>query len=113
MAEQKTTKIVYEQPEVNLFELLESRRMEAQNQVETLHKRIGQLRDELYEEVAQSHKEIMHEIKEMKEESKAHHEKMDERLNSLERWKWIVVGGASAIGFLVALATDIFSAFSG
>ena len=109
MAEQKSTKFVYEQPEINLFDLLESRRVEAQDQVETLHKRIGALRDELYEEVATSHKEIMKEIKEMKEESKAHHEKMDERLNSLERWKWIVVGGASAIGFLVALATDVLN----
>lgn len=113
MAEDKTTKIVYEQPEINLFQLLESRRVEAQNQVETLHKRIGDLRDELYEEVASSHKEIMKEIKEMKEESKAHHEKMDERLNSLERWKWVVVGGASVVGFLVAIATDIFSAIGG
>jgi predicted RNA-binding protein with PIN domain len=86
--------------------------VEAQDQVETLHKRIGALRDELYEEVASSHKEIMKEIKEMKEESKAHHEKMDERLMSLERWKWIVVGGASAIGFLVALATDVISIIS-
>jgi hypothetical protein len=110
MAEQqRTTKIVYEQPDINLFDLLESRRIEASEQVETLHKRIGSLRDELYEEVASSHKEIMKEIKEMKEESKAHHEKMDDRLNSLERWKWIVVGGASAIGCLVAIATDVLS----
>ena len=99
-------------PNINLFDLLESRRVEAQDQYETLHKRIGALRDELYEEVASSHKEIMKEIKEMKEESKQHHEKMDERLNSLERWKWIVVGGASAIGFLVAIATDIISFLS-
>lgn len=112
MAEPKTTKIVYEQPEINIFELLEARRVEAQDQYETLHKRIGALRDELYEEVATSHKEIMHEIREMKEESKMHHEKMDDRLNSLERWKWIVVGGASAVGFLVALATDLFKLVS-
>ena len=102
MADQKLTKFVYEQPDINLFELLESRRVEAQEQYETLHKRIGSLRDELYEEVASSHKEIMKEIKEMKEESKSHHEKMDERLSELERWKWVVVGGACALGFFVA-----------
>jgi len=110
--DRKSTKIVYEQPEINLFDLLETRRVEAQDQIETLHKRIGALRDELYEEVASSHKEIMKEIREMKQESKDHHEKMDERLNSLERWKWIVVGGASVIGFLVAIATDILSLFT-
>lgn len=112
MATERRSNIVYEQPEINLFELLETRRVEAQHQMETLHKRIGDLRDELYEEVASSHKEIMKEIREMKEESKTHHEKMDARLHDLERWKWVVVGGGTAIGFLVALATDLFSAFS-
>jgi len=98
--------------DINLFELLESRRIEAQDQYETLHKRIGALRDELYEEVASSHKEIMKEIKEMKEESKVHHERMDQRLTELERWKWVVVGGATAIGFLVAIATDLLGFFA-
>jgi len=111
MAEQKSTKFIYEQPDINLFDLLESRRVEAQEQYETLHKRIGSLRDELYEEVASSHKEIMKEIKEMKEESKAHHDKMDDRLSELERWKWVVVGGACIIGFFIA-QMDIGSFFS-
>lgn len=111
MADQSKTKFIYEQPDINLFELLESRRVEAQEQYETLHKRIGALRDELHEEVASSHKEIMKEIKEMKEESKAHHNKMDERLSELERWKWVVVGGACAIGFFLA-HMDISALFS-
>jgi hypothetical protein len=112
MSDSKSTKFVYEQPDINLFDLLESRRIEAQEQVETLHKRIGALRDELYNEVAESHKEIMREIREMKEESKAHHEKMDQRLSELERWRWVVIGGATTIGVLVAFATDLFSIFS-
>jgi len=85
-----------------VLRLLESRRVEAQEQYETLHKRIGALRDELYEEVASSHKEIMKEIKEMKEESKTHHEKMDKRLQELEKWKWFVIGIATAAGFALA-----------
>ena len=98
--------------EVNLFDLMEKRRLEQQEADAILHKRITELKDELMEEVASSHKEIMKEIKEMKEESKIHHEKMDARLSELERWKWVVVGGASAIGFLVALATDLMGLLS-
>lgn len=101
------TRVVYDPNEVNIFQLLEDRRVEAQRQTEMLHKRIGDLRDELYEEVNTSHKEIMREIREMKEESKAHHEKMEERLSSLERWKWIVIGGSGAVGFIIALGMDI------
>ena len=111
MAQNQNPKFVYDPTEINLFQLLESRRVEAQEQYETLHKRIGSLRDELYEEVASSHKEIMKEIKEMKEESKAHHDKMDARLSELERWKWVVVGGACALGFFIA-HMDIGAFFS-
>lgn len=110
MAENRSQpKFVYDPTEINLFQLLEDRRVEAQRQTEMLHKRIGDLRDELYEEVASSHKEIMHEIREMKEESKKHHDKMEERLTSLERWKWIVIGGSASIGFVIALGMDIMS----
>lgn len=113
MAEsQKTTKFVYEQPDINLFELLESRRVEAQEQYETLHKRIGALRDELYEEVASSHKEIMNEIKELREEQRCHARDMDERLTSLERWKWVLVGGGATVGFLLAVGMEFASFLS-
>jgi hypothetical protein len=98
--------------DLNLFQLLESRRVEAQEHYNTLHSRIGALRDELYEEVASSHKEIMKEIKEMKEESKIHHEKMDQRLSELERWKWFVIGIATTAGFVLAqlpVVKDFFS----
>ena len=44
----------------------------------------------------------MKEIKEMKEESKVHHEKMDQRLTELERWKWFVIGIATTAGFVIA-----------
>lgn len=102
---------VYDSTDVNLFQLLEDRRLEAQRQQEMLHKRIGDLRDELYEEQANSHKEIMREIKELRKEQKQHAEDMDRRLTSLERWKWIVVGGAGAIGFIAAIGMDVVKIF--
>lgn len=108
MAEPKQNqRYIYDPTEVNLFQLLEDRRIEAQRQTEMLHKRIGDLRDELYDEVANSHKEIVREIREMKAESKKHHEQMEDRLSSLERWKWIVIGGSGSIGFVLALGMDI------
>lgn len=95
-------KIVYETNEIDLFRLLEDRRMEAQRQYETLHKRVSDLRDELRDEIAQSHKEIMGELKELREEQRQHAREMSERVSSLERWKWVVVGGAIVIGFLLS-----------
>ena len=111
--ENNSQRYIYDPTEVNLFQLLEDRRLEAQRQTEMLHKRIGDLRDELYDEVASSHKEIMREIREMKEESNKHHKQMEERLSSLERWKWLVIGGAGSIGFVLALGMDIVKTLSG
>lgn len=106
-------RVVYDPTEVNIFQLLEDRRLEAQRQQEMLHKRIGDLRDELYEEQANSHREIMREIKELRKEQQQHSEDMDRRLNSLERWKWIIIGAATSIGFIVALGLDIVKVLSG
>lgn len=113
MANENNQRYIYDPTEVNLFQLLEDRRIEAQRQTEMLHKRIGDLRDELYDEVASSHKEIMREIREMKEESKQHHQQMEERLSSLERWKWVVIGGAGSIGFIIALGMDFAKMLTG
>jgi hypothetical protein len=87
---------------VDVFALLESRRLEAQRQNEVLHARITELRDDLNEKLDQSHREIMHEIRLMREEQHAHAKEMSERVSKLERWKWSIIGGAAVIGFIVA-----------
>ena len=54
---------------------------------------------------------MINEIKELKEEQRQHARDMDQRLSALERWKWIVVGGASAVGFIIAIGLDIANFF--
>lgn len=34
-------------------------------------------------------------------------EKLDSRVNNLEKWKWYVIGAAAAIGYLLAHTSDI------
>lgn len=95
-------RIIYEANEIDIFKLLEDRRLEAQRQNETLHKRISDLRDELRDEIAQSNKEILKEIKELRQEQREHAEETSQRVTELERWKWIILGAAAAIGFFFA-----------
>lgn len=103
-------RIVFEQEEIqrvvstmDLFTLLEERRLEAQKQQDILHKRIGALRDELQKELGQSHKEIMKEIKEMKEEQREHAKDMSDRVGRLEQWKWQAAGAVAVILVLVPM----------
>ncbi len=85
---------------MELFNLLEERRLEAQQQQDILHKRIGDLREDLQSELSQSHKEIMSEIREMKEEQREHAKEMSNRVSKLEQWKWQAAGGIVVIAFL-------------
>lgn len=96
------------EPEIDFFQLMEDRRLETEQHIEKLHIRINGLKDELYEEIADSHKEIMHEIKEMKQEQREHAvhesqilEKLDNRLTNLESMRWLIIGGGAAVAWLL------------
>ena len=99
----------------HLFQILEDRRVESEERSAILHKRITEMKDELYEEVEKSHKEIMVEIREMKEEQRAHAKaeaemlyKLDVRISEIEKWRWLVIGGAAAAAFIVFGGIDSF-----
>lgn len=56
--------------------------------------------------------EITKDIKEMRDESKAQHEalfaridKLDKRINLIERWRWMLIGAAVVIGYFLADST--------
>jgi hypothetical protein len=99
----------------DLFQMLEDRRLEEEQRTVKLHERINSLKDELYEEIESSHKEIMWEIREMKEEQRNHAKteaemlyKLDARISEIEKWRWLVVGGAAAVAFIVFGGVDSF-----
>lgn len=72
-----------------LFDLIESRRKEAQAQSEDLNKKVYHIRDE-----------IMSEIKDMRQKDEIDHQEMSARLAGLERWRWYVLGAVSTVAVL-------------
>ena len=94
-------KLVYDSSEVDLWKLLEDRRLESERRDQVLHGRISELRDDLSEKIDSSHKDIMVEMKGMRKEQQEHAKEMSERVGRLEKWKWTVVGAAAAVIFLV------------
>jgi len=89
--------------DMDLFTLLEERRKEARDQQDILHKRIGSLREELQKGLGNSHKEIMSEIKELKQDQRDHASEMSDRVGKLEQWKWQAAGGFSLLAFLITI----------
>lgn len=101
-----------EQTGEELFSLVEKRKVEAQEDVKGLHSRITTVSRELSSEVAETEKRLMSMLSvglsEIKTAITADHkaveeksEKVNRRLDDLEKWRWLVVGGSIVIGAVV------------
>jgi septation ring formation regulator EzrA len=65
----------------NVKALMYERKVDFDKQIETVNRRIHDMKSDNYED-REKH--------------------LDERMSVLERWKWLVIGGASVIGFIAA-----------
>jgi len=67
----------------DLFQLLEARRREWEGDLKELHSRINTQSRELREAIDNVSR------------------RLDDRVGVLERWRWVIIGGAILLGFLV------------
>ena len=74
-----------------LFNLLESRRLECENKFEDLHSRLNKSVKDLREEVELIEKRLMCELKQL-------NVNLGERVGVLEKYRYILIGGAIIIG---------------
>ena len=96
---------------LEVFKLMEERRLESQKNYELLHERISNMKDEINTDIKQSHKLIMCEIKELRDDQRKHAVEMSVRITNLEKWKWTIVGGAVVIGFFLSGGIEAISKF--
>ena len=96
---------------LEVFKLMEERRVESQRQYELLHERISNMKDEINTDINKSHNLIMLEIKELRGEQRKHAVEVSNRLTNLEKWKWTIVGGAVVVGFFVSGGIDVIGKF--
>ena len=114
-------------------ELLEDRRKEYYQRFEEIHGRISDTDQELRKEMSNNHKEILGEIKSLQTDIKDLGEDMSEkhntlrtgleadftekveavsqRVSKLEKLAYIVIGGATVVGFLLSQALGILQIF--
>lgn len=86
-------------------DLVEKRRMETDEKLQTIHARISSGEKDLADKIDTQYDEIMSELKEMRKESTEQHNKLSSRINTMEKWMWTVIGGAIVVGSLITLAT--------
>lgn len=75
----------------------------------TLDKLEKQHNDELrdvHDKIEQIENSIMDEIKALRQEMKEQHQIEKEKIDELNKWRWLVMGGAAVVGWLVS---NVFS----
>ena len=88
-----------EQVDDDIFVLLESRRKEWDADLKELHSRITTNTRELREEMIDCEKRILLEIRSVRGE-------LSGRVGLLEKWRWLIIGGAIVIGLIFTDAKE-------
>lgn len=91
-----------DQADKELFQLIEMRRVETQEQYDNLHKKMSNQKADLESQVEKVYEDCIGEIKGLRKDSEEQHNTMLSRLNEIEKWKWFIVGIATAVGFVIA-----------
>ena len=68
----------------------------------TLHHRISDLRDDLRNDIENKHEKLIAKLDERAQDSSEQHKVISEKINSIEKWRWMMVGGAIVIGYFLA-----------
>ena len=93
LSQQQTRLERAEQTDDDIFITLESRRKEWDNDLKELHSRITTNSRELREHQVQSENKLLDEIRMVRTQ-------LSERVGVLEKWRWLIIGGAIVVGFI-------------
>ena len=93
---------VHEESIVSLKVSVEERKRLSEKEVELLHKRISEMKDENIEDRKANQAELLAAIREMDKNNKMEISALSERVSLLEKWKWAVIVGASVAGFFLS-----------
>lgn len=91
--------VVYEKLDATLEKLqmlMEDRRSEMNEDIK-----------DVYQKIQETETKIMSEIHQLRKDMLDQHIIERKKVESLDRWRWIVMGGAAVIGFLISKAADL------
>ena len=64
---------------------------------------------DVYRKIEGVENKIMSEIEKMRADMRAQHDIERKKIEDLNKWRWLVVGGASVLGWLLSKAVSIMS----
>ena len=84
-----------------IFNLIENRRVEFDNNYKELHARINKIHNQLTDEIEMSEKRLMCEIKTL-------NSNLDGRIGVFEKYRWIIIGAAIVLGLSMPQLMSVF-----
>ena len=68
----------------------------------TLHHRISDMRDDLHKDIEKKHDKVIEKLDAQNRASTEQHKAIAEKITAIEKWRWMIMGGAIVIGYVLA-----------
>lgn len=69
---------------------------------QTLHSRISDMRDEIRVEIETKHDKVIAKLDAHAQNEALENAQLAEKIGHLEKWRWMLVGGAIVVGYIIA-----------
>lgn len=86
----------------NIYDDMDKRKTETTGDIKELHSRITTVDRNLSDKIELTERRIMEEIKSLRTHIEEHNKKEDSDLKRILEWKWMVVGGAIALAWVLS-----------
>lgn len=80
--------------------------------IEKRKEELEKTKKDFKEEMEKLNNKIIHEMQLMREEFKGQHNTLSKKISDMEKWRWIVTGGALVVGFLLSKAINVGQFFN-
>ena len=68
----------------------------------TLHHRISDMRDDFHKSLEEKHEKVIEKLDVQAQASSAQHAAISQKIQAFEKWRWMVMGGAIVVGYVLA-----------
>jgi chromosome segregation ATPase len=81
------------------IEVLEGK---VETQYNALHSRISDMRDDVHKEISDKHQKLIDKLDDQTKLQTEQHKDLNKKVSDFEKWRWMIMGGALVIGYVLA-----------
>jgi len=97
-----------EQTDKQLFEIIEVDRGKNEMERGRLYKRIDEVERQVNDRITDHQQSVLTKLGEIEVQNSKIFQKLESKLHSLDRWRWLMIGGGAVAGFLANYILEIF-----